>query len=154
MVFVFSLFLFYYFKYTCSLPECSIIRSSWDAISLIHCFRKLLLMVNFSLYGLPFPLVIYFPLGILYRLSFWNYPTERFYFLLVLPGSLKVSPVWDLFFIYLLIFWLGIAAWCGWCKSNSKLSPGANLVFWFLMGDQEERDKLYCSVSGLMGEFF
>lgn len=58
-----------------------------------------LLMVNFSLYGLPFSLVISFPVGILYCLSCRNDPTERFYFGFArCPGG--ISSLGSIFYLF------------------------------------------------------
>lgn len=106
-------------------------------------------MVNFSLYGLSFSLVISFSVGILYCPSCTNDPTEKFYFGFArCPGG--INSLGSIF--YLLIFWLGIAAQC-W----GGISPAWNhplLQAWCLISlGRTGRNKLHCCVTGLVGSF-
>lgn len=89
MVSVSSLFLFYYFKYIYFIVFQSAQLSEALGMPFIpFVVSENLLMVTFSLYGLPISLVISFPVGILDCLSCRNDPPERYFGFARCPGDI------------------------------------------------------------------
>lgn len=129
-----------------------IMRSSWDAIYPAFLQSENLLMVSFSLYCLPFSLVISLSVRILYwlpELCRNDSQKRRFIWFCQVPGDISsLESIFNLFVNFLT--WDCHISAGG--RSPLKPSRSERMVFWFLLAIRKETSFIAMFSAG--GEVF